>query len=823
MIRAQVQRVGDVHSAPFNGLIVGICPGPGIDRARGLDYGGGPMGEGGRGRAIGLWGALLLLVGVGAFLAWPRAPRTDAEARSRLARRKPAPHDLNVVVITIDTLRADRLGCYGFSQAESPRIDDLAREGVVFERVTTAVPLTLPAHASIFTGLLPPRHGVRDNGGFFLEASKTTLAERLKEAGYATGGFVGAWVLESKWGLARGFDTYSDKFDLSKYRVISLGTVQKKGDEVMDGALAWLETVRSQKFFAWVHLYDPHTPYDPPEPYRSRHPGEPYLGEIAYTDHVVGRLLDWLRAGGLLDRTLVVLTADHGESLGEHGEATHGFFIYGSTTQVPLIVRTPWGNHGRSRAPVASVDIFPTVLDLVGLRPGDGVDGRTLVRAVLDPTADVGHPAYVETYFPRYHFGWQHLRGLRDGRHQFVEAPRPELYDLEKDPGEVTNIFKAFSRRAEELRVAMEQRAGEAGPAAPERRKLDPEALQRLAALGYVGSAGDVDPKAVLPDPKDKIRVHQLMGAAKTAAQEDHVEEAIAKMQQVLADDPEIIDAHLTLGNWLARAGRPEEAVGEFKRVLALKPDNDLAMVNLAHIYRAQGKSEAALEGYRGALKLDPGNTQVRYQLATLYLDLGREREAVAAYREALAANPELGAAWNSLGALAFLRGDLAEAERLVDRGLQLEPRVRFGAYNRARILEARGDLAGAEALYRRELETYPDHGRARFNLAQLLRQRGDRAGYITELRASTEHAADFGPSFFFLAREELLAGRLDAAADLARRGLRADGGSEISPLGHYVLADVLSRQGKSAESQKEAEAGRRLEAALRRNPPPRI
>ncbi|TMB54282.1 MAG: hypothetical protein E6J47_08285 [Chloroflexi bacterium] len=400
-----------------------------------------------------VWGALVLalLAGLAAVVLRPRAPRTEAEARARLLQGKPAPGDLNVVLVTIDTLRADRLGCYGFAGIETPEIDRLAREGVLFERVTTAVPLTLPAHASIFTGLLPPHHGVRDNGGFFLDASKTTLAERLRGAGYATGAFVGAWVLESKWGLARGFDTYADKFDLSKYRVISLGTVQKKGDEVMDGALAWLETVRKRKFFAWVHLYDPHTPYDPPEPYRSRHPGEPYLGEVAYTDHVVGRLLDWLRNGGLMERTLVVLTADHGESLGEHGEATHGFFIYGSTTQVPLIVRTPWGHRGRNRSPVASVDIFPTVLDLVGVAPEGAIDGRSLVRAVMDRAVEVGHASYVETYFPRYHFGWQHLRGLRDGVHQFVEAPRPELYDLEKDPGETTNVYKAYRRRAEEL------------------------------------------------------------------------------------------------------------------------------------------------------------------------------------------------------------------------------------------------------------------------------------------------------------------------------------------------------------------------------------
>ena len=210
----------------------------------------------------------------------------------------PAAGDLNVVVVTLDTTRADRLGCYGFSQIETPHIDALARQGVVFENATSTAPLTFPSHSSIFTGLIPPHHGARDNGGFFLDDARTTLAERLKAAGYATGAFIGAWVLESRWGLAQGFDEYSDRFDLSKYKVISLGTVQKPGDEVMDGALKWLDSVRERRFFAWVHLYDPHAPYEPPEPFASRYRGQPYLGEIAYTDKVVGRLTSWLETRG---------------------------------------------------------------------------------------------------------------------------------------------------------------------------------------------------------------------------------------------------------------------------------------------------------------------------------------------------------------------------------------------------------------------------------------------------------------------------------------------------------------------------------------------
>lgn len=762
----------------------------------------------------------------GLLLLRLRAPRTDAEARLRLTHLRPAPRELNVVFVTLDTLRADRLGCYGFREIETPAIDALARDGVLFEQATATVPLTFPAHASIFTGRIPPHHGVRDNGGFFLEDSETTLAERLKEAGYVTGAFVAAWVLESRWGLAQGFEHYSDRFDLSQYKVLSLGTVQKQGDEVMSDALAWLETVKERKFFAWVHLYDPHAPYEPPEPYRSRYPDQPYLGEVAYTDHVMGRLLDWLAGKGLMDRTLIVVTGDHGESLAEHGESTHGYFIYDSTTHVPLVIRTPWGLRGRSRTQVAQVDLMPTVLDLVGLAPQEGIDGHSLLRAIFDPKAEIGHVAYSETYYPRYHFGWQHLRGLRDGKQQFIEAPRPELYNLERDPGETTNIYKAYSMRAEGLRLAMEGLVKTTGKAAPERKGLDPETLQRLAALGYVGNVADTAPDAVLPDPKDKLRVYALMNAAKRAGQEDRIEEAIAKMRAVIREDPRIMDAHLTIGNWLARVQRSDEAIAAYKEALALKPDDETAMVNLANIYRQRGRTDdelAALEIFKAALKVNARNPQAWYQMATLYLDLGRMGDAQATFKEALESNPKMGAAYNALGAIAFQKGDVDEAERLIRRGLELEPDVRTGSYNLGRILEVRGRPAEAESVYRRELASYPDHGRARFNLAQMLRERGDRQGYLAELRLSVEKAPKFGASYFYLAREQMNAGQLPEATDLARRGLEAEPRSSLSPLGHYVLADVYSRQGRPADAAGEVAKARKLEAELRRQPAARI
>jgi arylsulfatase A-like enzyme/Tfp pilus assembly protein PilF len=748
-------------------------------------------------------------------------PRTDADARRALAARRPAPVDLNVVVVTLDTLRADRLGCYGFRGTPTPNIDAVAAEGVVFEQATSTAPMTLPSHASIFTGLIPPKHGVRDNGGFFVEEKTTTLAERLKGGGYATAAFVGAWVLDSRWGLGQGFDHYSDHFDLSKYKVVNLGTVQKQGDEVMDLALAWLEGAKAKKFFAWIHLYDPHTPYEPPEPFASRYPGQKYLGEVAYTDEVVGRLVSWLKGAGAWDRTLLVLLADHGESLGDHGENTHTFFVYDATQHVPLVVRTPWGDRGRNAAQVSTVDLMPTVLDLVGLAPQPELDGRSLARLVLHPAADAPGVAYSETYFPRFHFGWQHLRSLRDGQWKYIEAPTPELYDVQQDPGETKNVYKAYSRRAEDLRLLLERMAGSGVQAAPDAAALDPETLQRLAALGYVGGGPQVDPEAVLPDPKDKIGLFERMGDARALAKKEKIEEAVAAMRGVIAEDPGIIDAHTTLGGWLNELKRSDEAIASYRRALEIDPKNEMALGALAGIYRAQGKPDAAIEGYRTVLQLEPRQPQMWYQLATLYLDLGREQEARKTFEEALKHNPKMGAAYNSLAALAFERGDVEGAERLVRKGLELEEDLRSSRFNLGRILEARGQVEEAERLYREELARFADNGRARFNLAQLARQRGDQAGFLAGLRESTAKAPDFGPAFFFLAREELRAGRLEAAAELARKGLEVDEGSQLAPLGHYVLADVYNRQGKAAEASAEVTKARRIETARRRAPAP--
>src|SRR3954463_9218229 len=391
--------------------------------------------------------ATLLLICVSAAFAWMSLARRavisiNGEALGHLPVGV-RPGDLNLLIVTLDTTRADRIHAYGFDGIETPNLDRMAREGVLFEQAVAPAPLTLPAHSSIFTGRFPPAHGVRDNGGFFLDARETTLAERLQARGFRTGGFVGAYVLDHKWGIAQGFQTYFDDFDLSKYQSLSLGSVDRPGNEVADKALQWLDGVGSKRFFGWVHFYDAHSPYDPPEPFKSRYAGHPYIGEIAFVDSQVGRLLAYLDAHHLADNTVVIVMGDHGESLGEHGEGTHGFFVYQATMHVPLLVRAPYDLMAGRRVAdtVRSIDILPTALELLGVPSSEHLEGTSVVPLMTGAKKELGLAAYSEAIYPRFHFGWSDLRALTSGRYKYVAAPRPELYDLQEDPGETRNLY----------------------------------------------------------------------------------------------------------------------------------------------------------------------------------------------------------------------------------------------------------------------------------------------------------------------------------------------------------------------------------------------
>jgi arylsulfatase A-like enzyme/Tfp pilus assembly protein PilF len=741
-----------------------------------------------------------------------------------------SPQSLNVLLITLDTTRADHLGAYGGPPGLTPNLDAFAARSTRFTRAASVMPLTLGAHSTIMTGLLPAAHGVRDNGGYRLAAERKTLAEAFAAAGASTGGFVSAYVLDHKWGISQGFERYFDDFDLSEAKSLSLGEIQRRGDETVDQALAWLAAQSGQRFFAWVHLYDPHTPYQAPEPFKSRYPGSPYKAEIAWTDSLVGQLLDFLKQHDLERHTLVAVLADHGESFGDHGETGHGYFLYAPTTHVPFLLAGPYpGLAGRTvDAAVGQADVAPTLLELAGLpaaalEPGHGRSLVPLLSGRPDPPGALPR-AYSESFVPRLHFGWAELRGLRSERWHFIEAPRPELYDLDADPGETRNVAADDRRVLADMRrqLAALDAATQAAPARAEPVEEDEETARKLAALGYLGSAAPASDKSFrdLPDPKDKLRVYNLIARARDMARSEEPAKAIPLFEEILAEDPEVSDAWFALGNVYFRTRDWERAAENYQKTLRLRPDHDWAMIGLADTFVARGRPADAIAGYRKYLAGDPDNAQVLYRLAQVLLDTGQDREAGEAFGAVLAAEPATARAEVGRSVVLFRGGDLPGAHAALDRALRIDPKAKFARYNRALLFEAENKPGAAEAAYREEIADHAGEYKALFNLGRLLARQGQAREAATALGGAVEANPEFAPGRLFLAQALLGLGDFERAESEARKGLAQDPDSRVSALGHYVLADILNRRGDSAAAAREAALGRAIQQRAPREPP---
>ena len=782
------------------------------------------------GRWIGLGVALAVAVVVLVGVAIRLLPGGEVMAPSgHVLGRLPSgvgPNDLSVLLITLDTTRADRIGAYGFADIETPHLDRLAAEGVLFEQAQAVAPLTLPAHSSIFTGEYPPAHGVRDNGGFYLGDEHVVLAEILRDEGLRTGGFVGAFVLDAKWGIAQGFDHYFDDFDLGDTVRMALNEIERPAGEVTDAALAWLDEAPDARFFSWVHFYDPHSPYEPPEPFAERYRNRPYVGEIAYVDSEVGRLLAWLDENGRARDTVVIVMGDHGESLGEHGESGHGFFIYEGATRVPFIVRAPYDTMRGHRVAevVRAVDVSPTVFDLLAVEAGQedrdaSFQGASIVRLLTGSTGP-RLPAYAEAVYPRYHYGWSDLASLRVENMKYVAAPRPELYDLAADPGEVNNLYSArpdeADRLASMLQTLESRWTDRALPAQVD--EIDPDTRARLAALGYLasfaggGSAEPVD-RSTLADPKDRIHLFNLMRTAREASLKGNQPAALEALERVLIEDPSVIDAWVRLGDEQMRGDDTGAAIESYRRAIELKPDYAHAVINLATAYRRAGAEEEAILGYQEFLRLDPRNAMIHYELARMLVDRGDLDGGERHLKEAAALSPEMGAAVVSQGAVALLRADPVNAQRLFEQALTIQPDVRLAHFNLALLAEERGDPRAAVDFYRRELDYHPQSYRVQFNLGRLLDGLGDRHGATEALEQSIEINPEFAIGHFFLAKSLVDRNeQLDRAMELARTGLELDPGSDMAPMGHYLLADIYTRLGQPAEAQRELASARALE-----------
>ena len=725
---------------------------------------------------------------------------------------------VNVLVITIDTLRADHVGSYGYRGADTPAMDALAARGLRFTRAATVAPLTLPAHSSLMTGTFPAFHGVRDNGGFYLGDDQVTLAEVLRARGYRTGGFVAAFVLDHRWGIAQGFERYADDFDLTKFRSdAGLDAVQHPGSEVVSKAIQWLDSDVSTPFFAWVHLYEPHAPYEPPDDIRARFPATlvgAYDGEIATADIQVKRLLDHLAAAGRLDRTLVVLLGDHGESLGEHGEEQHGFFIYDADIRIPLIVAGPHVPVRTIDDQVRIVDVMPTILELSGVPIPSTVQGRSLVSLAQGRHEDL--VALSETWYPRHHYGWSELTSISDGRYHFIAAPRRELYDTQDDPGELHDLAAASPARADALERALQTTLANAtahrAPTAPQ--PVDRDVEERLRSLGYVGSSISrraLDDRA-RGDPKDKIALYSLLKQAALDSVDNRIDEGIRKVQQALAADPTIVEAYLMLGTMQSKAKRENESLAAYQKAVALDPDNDAAVFSLALEFKNAGRLDAAEAGFQRVLALSPRDWKSTYQLADIWMRRGDFARAATALETASRGDVERATFLTKLGECNIELKRYEAAERALGEAVRVNANEPMAHYDLGLVYEAQGESAKAMAEYEAEVARNTEVYRAHFNLAKLLAAAGQRPQALDHFDRAVAANPEFGTGYLYLAKARLDAGDLDGAETAARQGIARRPDADIAPLGHYVLADVYSRRGRPQDAAREAAEGRRLE-----------
>jgi arylsulfatase A-like enzyme/Flp pilus assembly protein TadD len=617
-----------------------------------------------------------------------------------------------VLLVTIDTLRADHVGAYGATSGATPSLDALAQRGVLWREATTAVPLTLPSHATILTGLLPPHHGVRDNDAAGLQPRHATLAARAKALGYATGAFVGAYVLDRRFGLSNGFDVYDDRIERAGDGR-SLNALERRCDAVAQAALGWLTSVRGP-FLAWVHFYDPHFPYEPPAPYAERFAGRAYDGEIAAADACLGRVLDGARKAAPAG-LLVAVLSDHGEGLFDHGEPTHGFFVYETTLRVPLVIAGPGLPSGERRSGLArTVDVMPTLLARLGLAPGV-VDGRDLFGAP-EP-----RESFAESRYP-LNFGWAPLYALRLGRDKYVDAPRPELYDLASDPGEQHNL--AADRQAEVERFQRALRALGANDAETTPRSSRPEVAEKLRALGYVagGPSAAAGPRK---DPKDALPLWREFEEANATEARGERERAIAAYRRLTAQEPKNATFLRTLASALRKSGRLAEAAGALRGLEQLAPDDARVWHDQALVLAAAGRLDDALRSDERASLLDPSAPEPLNHRALLLATRGRFDEALAAADAATRLDPNGAQAWNNRGNILRGLSRPHEAEESYRRAAALEPQA-LDAWNGLGVLAVeRGDLDGAADMFRKVLALDPGYQEARLNLAALLAQRG--------------------------------------------------------------------------------------------------
>jgi arylsulfatase A-like enzyme/Flp pilus assembly protein TadD len=672
-----------------------------------------------------------------------------------------------IIVISIDTLRSDHLPAYGYTKIETPAIDTLRADSILYERAYAHCPLTLVSHASIFTGQLPAEHGIRDNIGYQLNPKSKTLAEILKSKGYATGGAVSAIVLRGESGIKRGFDFWEDDIDVDP-RYLTMGRAQRSGQETREIAQRWITEHKSGPFFFFFHIYEPHSPYDPPEPFRTKY-GQTYDGDVAAADAVIGPFLSFLREEGIYDRATIILLSDHGEGLGNHGEDEHGVLLYREALQVPLIVKLPKSReHGKTiNTPVELIDIFPTITQALGVAAN--AEGRSLIAA-LNGEVKADRPIYGETYYPRLHFGWSDLHSMISASNHYIQAPKPELYDLERDPAERRNVLQENRRTYIALRNAIVPYVK--GAEAP--KPINPEQARQLAALGYIGSTVSTTSNEQLPDPKDHIGTSGKMRQALVAFQQQRYEDAIGMLTELLRENPKMLDM-MSMEVWsLAKLGRLEEAITIAKQGLRLSP----TATNFALMI---GSMSLELERFDEAekhaqLALQDLPVEAHHLLAQVWLERKDYARAKAEANAVVGLKRDRPATLMLLGRVDKEEGKFDHALRTFDRALALcaarhrQP-IQGLNYFRGDTLARIGRGDEAEEAFRKEIEVYPTDPQAYKNLILLYVTEGKNDA-ATQLIFSMEKAAPTPPTYVAISETLRVVGDHNGARFWAARGL---------------------------------------------------
>ena len=646
----------------------------------------------------------------------------------------------NVLLITVDTLRTDRVGAYGSSRGLTPTIDGFAKDGLRFERGYAHVPLTLPSHASLLTASYPTRHGLHDNGTFRLGPSSPTLAEALKRDGYRTAAFVGAFVLDARFGLGRGFEVYDDRM-LGRGGDVEF--VQRSAEQVLAPAYEWITSGGSgfgargsaapsaqspapspqppapSPWFVWAHLYDPHEPYAPPEPYRSRYAAEPYDGEIAYADATLGAFVENLRRSNALDHTLVIIASDHGESLGEHGERTHGLFAYDATLRVPLVMwAPPQLRPGLFRDTMRLVDVAPTILDLLGAPPLPGVDGRS-----IRPFAGGGQPfdrpaSYFEALNANLTRGWAPLTGVVVDRLKLIDLPVPELYDLDADPGEQRNVYAPQRARARDLETRLDQIARGASPIVPS-APIDAEADARLRSLGYI-VASTTQPRKTYgsaDDPKTLVHLNVALDEAAASWARGDADAAIRTLRGIVAERRDFMVAYDRLGHVLRATGRIGEAVQVLDEAARGGHADRAILRSLGAALRDAGDLKRSATVLGDLAQGDASDLETADELGVTLAQSGKTAEAERQFRRVLAASPNAAETWNNLGSLFLAAKRYREAADALSRAVAINPDLASAHNGLGVALAAQGDMQRAAAEWTRALALRPGYPDAQYNL----------------------------------------------------------------------------------------------------------